>query len=46
MFISDVAESNKEELHNLIIYDLRHIGVKHRIKKSATKQQSQVRYQL
>jgi len=46
MFISDVAGSNKEELHNVIISDLRNIGVKHRIKKSANKQHSQVRFLL
>jgi len=42
MFISDVAGSTREELHSVIICDLRHIGVKHRIKKSASKH-SQVR---
>jgi hypothetical protein len=45
MFISDVIGSSKEELHNVIIYDLRHFGVKHRIKKSVCKN-SQVRCQL
>lgn len=45
MFISDVAGSHKDELYNVIIHDLRHVGVKHRIKKSANKH-SQVRYQL
>jgi hypothetical protein len=45
MFISDVAGSHKEELYNVIIHDLRHVGVNHRIKKSANKH-SQVRCQL
>jgi hypothetical protein len=46
MFISDVAGScNKEELYNVIIHDLRHVGVKQRIKKGANKH-SQVSGQL
>lgn len=45
MFISDVEGSHKEELYNIIVHDLRHVGVKHRIKKSTNKH-SQVRYQL
>jgi predicted Zn-dependent protease len=45
MFVSDVAGSYKEELHSVIIHELRHIGVKHRIKKSPNKH-SLVRCQL
>ncbi|XP_023705411.1 uncharacterized protein LOC111863376 isoform X2 [Cryptotermes secundus] len=37
MFISDVEGSHKEELYNIIVHDLRHVGVKHRIKKSTNK---------
>ncbi|XP_069681730.1 uncharacterized protein [Periplaneta americana] len=37
MFISDVVWNNKEELYNVIINELRHIGLKHRIKKSIGK---------
>ncbi|XP_021923090.1 uncharacterized protein LOC110831423 isoform X2 [Zootermopsis nevadensis] len=44
MFISDVVGSSKEELHNVIVYDLRHIGVKHRIKKSACKNSQHLKH--
>ncbi|KAJ9596949.1 hypothetical protein L9F63_012019, partial [Diploptera punctata] len=44
MFISDVVGSGKEDIYDIIIQDLRHLGVKHRIKKTACKSSQHAKY--